>query len=109
MFFFSCFSVLVTLPMLIAGYKPMDGRQLLMLLLCGASATGGQYSITMAYQKAPAKEISVFDYTQVVFAAVLGYLFLGQMADRYSYIGYAVIIAAAIFKWYEANKTSPEG
>jgi len=108
-FFFSCFSVLVTLPMLIAGYKPMDGRQLLMLLLCGASATGGQYSITMAYQKAPAKEISVFDYTQVVFAAVLGYLFLGQMADRYSYIGYAVIITAAIFKWYEANKTSPEG
>ena len=103
-FFFSCFSCLVTLPMMLVKYVPMSGHQLLMLLFCGAAATGGQYSITMAYQKAPAKEISVFDYTQVVFAAILGFLFLDQMADRYSYIGYAIIIAAAIWKWVETNK-----
>ena len=105
-FFFSCFSTLVTLPLMIISFRPMSAYQLLMLMLCGVSATGGQYSITMAYQKAPAKEISVFDYTQVIFAAVLGFLFLGQLADIYSYMGYAIIIAAAVFKWYEANKES---
>lgn len=103
-FFFSCFSVIVTLPLMLASYVPMSGRQFLMLMLCGASATGGQYSITAAYQKAPAKEISVFDYTQVIFAAILGFLFLGQMADGYSYIGYVIIIGAAIMKWVEANR-----
>jgi drug/metabolite transporter (DMT)-like permease len=99
-FFFSVFSTVITIPcMLIGGYVPMSKYQLVMLLLAGVSATGGQYSITAAYQKAPAKEISVFDYSQVVFAAILGFFFLGQMADKYSYIGYIIIIGMAILKW----------
>ncbi len=107
-FFFSCFSTLVTLPMMLISYKPMSLYQFAMLLLCGAAATGGQYSITLAYQKAPAKEISVFDYTQVIFAAILGYLFLEQIADAFSYVGYVIIIAAAIFKWHEGNLVKEE-
>ena len=71
-FYFSLFSVVVTLPFTVAGYVPMSAKQLLILLLAGASATGGQFCITAAYTRAPAKEISVFDYCQVIFAALLG-------------------------------------
>ena len=77
----------------------MSLYQTLMLLLAGAAATGGQLSITKAYTKAPAKEISVFDYTQVIFAAVLGLIFLGQIPDTLSIIGYIIIIGSAIYKW----------
>ena len=52
----------------------------------------------------PAKEISVFDYSQVVFAALLGYLFLGQLADDLSYLGYLIIIATAVAKWIYTMK-----
>ena len=48
----------------------MSAYQIVMLLFAGAAATGGQLSITKAYTKAPAKEISVFDYSQVIFAAL---------------------------------------
>lgn len=65
----------------------------------GAAATGGQLSITKAYTKAPAKEISVFDYSQVIFAALLGFVFLQQIPDYLSVIGYVIIIGSAIFKW----------
>lgn len=98
-FYFSAFSSLVTAPMMIAGYQPMEMWQLLSLLGAGCSAAGGQFCITAAYSYAPAKDISVFDYSQVIFAALLGYLFLGQMPDVYSWIGYIIIALAAAGKW----------
>ncbi len=97
--FFSTFSTLICLPFLIFDYEPMSGRQLFFLLMAGAAAAGGQLSVTKAYTKAPAKEISVYDYSQVIFAAILGILFLGQVPDRYSIMGYVVIIGAAVFRW----------
>ena len=96
---FSVFSCIVTAPFLIIGAKPMSLYQIVMLLLAGAAATGGQLSITKAYTKAPAKEISVFNYSQVVFAAALGLVFLGQIPDLMSIIGYVIIIGSAVFKW----------
>lgn len=104
-FFFSMFSCLSVLPGVIATYEPMSIAQFVFLILAGLSAAGGQFSITAAYSKAPAKEISVFDYTQVLFAALLSFVILGDLPDWLSFIGYAVIIGVAFFKWkYEASK-----
>lgn len=102
-FFFSCFSCVVTLPSLLLHYTPMTGKQLFTLLLAGCAAAGGQISITAAYTKAPASEISVFDYSQILFAAILGFLFLDQVPDSLSVIGYLIIIGAAVAKWYHTN------
>ena len=74
----------------------MSFWQLLSLLMAGLSATGGQFSITAAYSHAPAREISVYDYTQILFAALLGMIFLGEMPDVYSIIGYIIIIGAGV-------------
>lgn len=104
-FFFSCFSTVVLLPMTVLGYQPMQPVQFLLLILAGMSATGGQFCITAAYTFAPAKEISVFDYSQVVFAALLGFAFLGQIPDRFSVIGYVIIGLVAVVRWkYNGKK-----
>ena len=70
------------------------------LCLTGLAAAGGQICITNAYTKAPAKEISVYDFSIVIFTAILGFLFLGQIPDYLSVIGYVIIIGTAIIKWY---------
>ena len=103
-FCFSLFSSLVTLPNLILNFKPMSGIQWLYLILAGVSASLGQFSITTAYKYAPAKEISVFDYTQVVFAALLGFAFLGQVPVPMSIIGYTIIICMAVLRWNRNRK-----
>lgn len=97
-FFFSAFSTLVALPFFIAFYEPMTPFQWFSLIMAGVSATGGQFCITAAYRFAPAKEIAVFDYSQVLFAAVLGFFFLDQVPDVLSIVGYVVIIGAAVGK-----------
>lgn len=104
--FFSASSSLMLLPGLILSYEPMTIGQLLSLVMAGVSATGGQYCITAAYSYSPAKEISVYDYTQVLFAALLGFIFLGQIPDYLSVIGYIIIIGVAIFRWQYTNRSS---
>lgn len=101
---FSTFSCLCTVPFLISEFQPMKAVQLLCLLMAGVSAAGGQIFITKAYTKAPAKEISVFDYTQVLFAALLGFVFFEQIPDWMSLVGYLIIIGSAIFKWKYLRK-----
>lgn len=96
--FFSTFSTFVCLPFFVAGYQPMTLRQTLLLLGAGIAATGGQLSITAAYTCAPAKEISVYDYTQVIFAALWGFLFFGQIPDALSVAGYVIIVGAAVYR-----------
>ena len=94
--FFSGFSCVVTLPFLIFDFHPMTVNQLLCLLGAGLAAAGGQFSITAAYTKAPAKEISVYDYSQIIFATLLGFLLFAEIPDRYSLIGYGLIILASL-------------
>ena len=96
---FSVFSTLVTIPFIVMNFVPLKPVQLLCLVMAGLSATIGQFGITSAYKYAPAKEISVFDYTQVIFAAILGILFLGELPTVLSFIGYAVIIGVAVLRW----------
>lgn len=103
---FSLFSTLVTIPFIVMNFVVLTPWQLLMLVLAGISATLGQFGITSAYKFAPAKEISVFDYTQVIFAAILGILFLGEVPTVLSFIGYAVIIGVAVFRWRYNLKVS---
>jgi drug/metabolite transporter (DMT)-like permease len=69
-------------------------------MLAGVGASVGQFSITTAYKYAPAKEISVFDYTQVIFAAIWGMIFLGEIPVMLSIIGYIIIIGMAVLRWY---------
>ncbi len=104
-FFFSAFSCLSVLPMVIVGYKAMRLSQIGFLLLAGCAASGAQFSVTAAYTFAPAKEISVYDYSQVLFTAVWGLLFLSEFPDYISVIGYVIIIGAAVVKYLFSSKT----
>lgn len=97
---FSVFSCLVTGPFLIFDFHPMTIKQFMFLMLAGVGASVGQFGITTAYKYAPAKEISVFDYTQVIFAAMWGMLFLNEIPVPLSIVGYVIIIGMAVLRWY---------
>lgn len=106
-FFFSAFSCLSVLPWTVTHFVPMTGQQLAMLLLAGAAATVGQFGITAAYTHAPAREVSVFDYSQVIFAALLGFAIFGDVPDWLSVWGYILIIGAAVVIFLYNNGLLP--
>lgn len=98
-FFFSAFSCLVLLPYLIVQYKPMSLLQFFYLIMAGLMATGGQFSITTAYSYAPGKDISIFDYSQILFSAIAGFILFNQIPDQLSFIGYMIIFIIAIMNY----------
>lgn len=103
-FVFSAFSCLCSLPYCILHYTPMTPIQLLFLILTGVAASCGQFSITAAYTYAPASELSVYDYTQVIFAGLLGFVFLNEIPDFLSILGYITIIGASIVMFVMRNR-----
>ena len=106
-FFFSLFSCLVTAPYLIFNFHHMTKMQWIYLIMVGVCAAGGQFAITAAYTFAPSREISIYDYSNVIFTAISGYFFLGgQVPDLWSFIGYAIICSMAVWMFIYNNKAS---
>lgn len=98
-FFFSAGSTLAVAPVMIAGFCPMELLQLVSLLGAGICAALAQFCITAAYTYAPPKEISVYDFSQVIFASLLGWVVLGELPDQWSMVGYAIILSMAALNY----------
>ena len=105
-FFFSVFSMTIMLPVFIIVYEPMTVTQFLLLLGAGLAGAGGQFAVTAAYSYAPANKIAVYDYTQVLFSALFGFVLFAELPDRYSLLGYVIIcsISVALFMGNTINK-----
>lgn len=103
-FFFSTFSLLAVLPVFLIVYQSMTMYQLGCLILSGIAASLGQFGITLAYRYAPAKEISIFDYSNIIFSALLSIFLFGIYPDKYSVIGYMIIFAAALYMFLYNKK-----
>jgi drug/metabolite transporter (DMT)-like permease len=94
--FFSAFSCCASLPFILTGFTPMTAEQVLVLSGAGIGAAIGQFGITAAYRFSAPGSVAVFDYTNIIFTAALGFMFFGQIPDRWSVMGYAAIVMAAM-------------
>lgn len=103
-FYFSCISVLITLPFAIPVFTSLGLRDLSLLFLTAAFAAGGQFALTNAYSISPAREVSIYDYSQMIFAGLFGYIFFRQIPDILSFVGYIVIFSAAYIMYRYSQK-----
>ncbi len=102
-FFFSTFSMVACLPFVLPNFVPMTLIELAYLLGAGVAASFGQFAVTAAYANAPAKDISVYDYSQIVFAAIYSFFIFGEVPSGYSVIGYVIIVAVAVYIFIRGN------
>lgn len=107
-FYFSLFSSIVTLPLMLISYKPMSIIQFTYLILAGIFASLGQFGITFAYKFAPGKEISIFDYTNIIFSAIISLCLFGVLPDYLSVIGYLIIFGSSLYMFINNKKLDKE-
>ena len=93
--FFSAFSCLASVPFMVAHFDPMTWRQVAILFGAGAGAAIGQFGITAAYGYAAPRDIAVYDYSNIIFTAALGFMLFGQIPDTWSILGFVLIVVAA--------------
>lgn len=109
-FNFSLVSSLITLPLLITNFVMPSLEQLIFLLLAGTTAAIAQFSLTIAYRYAPAGEVSIYNYSNVIFSSILGIILFSELPDYLSFIGYILIIGAGyvVFKYGKEKKLNTE-
>lgn len=108
-FYFSAFSTLIVIPWIATHFVMPTPKQILLLIGAGLGAACGQFSITAAYKCAPAREISIYDYSQIIFTAILGFLFFGEIPDILSFLGYVLIIGASLFIFLYNKQHATQG
>ena len=94
-FVFSASAAVVTAIPCLVRWTPMSSQQFICLVLAGSSCTMAQYSLTWAYRCASPKDISIYDSTQIIFSAVMGFIIFGQIPVFTSFIAYVLIILAS--------------
>jgi drug/metabolite transporter (DMT)-like permease len=68
-----------------------------LVLSLGLWAGIGHYAFILAYRLAPASTVAPFLYTQLLSMTVLGYAVFGDLPDRWTLIGSAIVIASGIY------------
>ena len=71
----------------------------LVLILLGGIGLFAQIAVTKAYQLAPANLVSLYTYSQIIFASVFGLLFFKEIPDIFSIIGASFIIISGYLNY----------
>ncbi|WP_414043764.1 DMT family transporter [Macrococcus animalis] len=103
-FYFSFFSTLILIPLTYFQFEIMTSEQVIYLILSGVFATLGQFGLTIAYQHAAAKDISIFFYSTVLFSAIIGLIIFNEIPDLLSFIGYFIIFSASYYMFKRAKQ-----
>ncbi len=73
-----------------------QGVEWLYLLLMGLTTQLGQYFMTRSYQVAVVSRVVIVNYTEVLFAIVLGFTLFGENFNLLTYAGMALVAAGVV-------------
>lgn len=104
-FYFSLLSCVLSLPFMVADFTMPDAYDGFMLVLIGVFASFGQVFLTMAYKNAPAGEVSIYNFSGIIFSCLMGIAVFGEIPDVFSICGIAVLIAAAMVLFTKEKKS----
>jgi drug/metabolite transporter (DMT)-like permease len=71
-----------------------------MMAVVGALGALGHWLLILAHARAPAPVLSPFIYTQIIWMIALGYLVFGDLPDRLTLVGAAIVIASGLYLLY---------
>ena len=84
-------------------WTPPDTAGWLFLLTMGVVATAGNWIAVKALRLGEASVVGNMEYTQLVYAAVLGFVLFSEIPDLYTIAGAAVIIGSAVYMFHRES------
>ncbi|RVT80801.1 DMT family transporter [Agrobacterium sp. CNPSo 2736] len=90
------------------GWKMPDFHQFLLLAGGGLAGGIGQIAMTLSLRHAQASLLAPFDYTTMIWAIALGYLFMAEVPTGATIIGALTVIAAGLFAIWRENRLAKQ-
>ena len=85
-----------------------SGEQFAWLALIGALGTTGSLMIVESLKLAEANALMPYDFVKLVWAALVGFIFFGEVPDIWVWVGGAVIFASTVYLTYRESKLHKE-
>lgn len=101
------FLTLFTLPPALLEWAWPSPKQFVWLAVIAAVGTAGQLLLAQALKRADASLVMPFDFTKLIWAALLGFLVFAEVPTVWTWIGAAVIFASAFYSTY--RERAPRG
>ena len=76
---------------------PTDALIIALMVATGALGSFGHYLLIAAHRLAPAAVLSPFIYTEVPLMVVLGFLVFGDLPNRWTLTGAAIVVASGLY------------
>jgi drug/metabolite transporter (DMT)-like permease len=95
--YFSLVCALVGLATLPFGWVMPNRVELIALIMLGVCGGLAHILLTESYRHAPASVVAPFDYSTMLWAALVGYFIWGELPTIYVYIGGAIVAATGLF------------
>jgi drug/metabolite transporter (DMT)-like permease len=76
---------------------PESALIVVLIVVMGSLGTIGHYLLIIAHRMAPASALSPFNYTQLVWVAMLGFLVFGDVPTGWTLAGAAIVIASGLY------------
>lgn len=66
-------------------------------ILIGVASTAGQWIVVLAFRYADASVLAPFQYTQLLWVSILGFMIFGEVPDAWTVTGAAFIVASGLY------------
>jgi drug/metabolite transporter (DMT)-like permease len=76
---------------------PSDPLVIALMVATGAMGSFGHYLLIAAHRLAPAAVLSPFIYTEIVLVIALGFLVFGDLPNRWTLTGAAIVVASGLY------------
>jgi drug/metabolite transporter (DMT)-like permease len=76
---------------------PTDPLVIVLMIVIGAFGSFGHYLFIVAHRLAPAAVLAPFIYTQFIYVIAFGYLVFGNVPNRWTLAGAAIVIASGLY------------
>lgn len=96
MFYVNFFPLLFAAPVAAAVWLPVRADDMWLFAAMAVSGSVGLTLIAQAFRMAPAAVVAPFDYTALIWAALLGWLIWGDLPLIWTLVGAAVIVASGV-------------
>ena len=93
---------------IIFGWKMPDFHQFLLLAGSGLAGGIGQITMTLSLRHAQASLLAPFDYTTMIWAIALGYLFMAEVPTGATIVGALTVIAAGLFAMWRESRLAKQ-
>lgn len=97
--------VLLTPLMPFIWVQPEGWHVWALMLLFGAFGALGHWFFILAFRRAPAPVLAPFGYVQIILMVALGYAVFGDVPDRWTVIGSAIVIASGLYLLHRERVT----